>query len=179
MICRAGCIAVDALTVGGEEGSTAAYANGGGGNHQTTLQRLVHKNEVVIAGFPSTEHRYFPGYSWYITSLHSMEPFKRGRNPNNGHKRTKGDYAGMVQIRAKRRKSRNGKGVQHWLKELDPEGGPERDDDVLTIEGSTHHLEGNQEPGLECYETSLPIPVTNAHRKERVALLLLLSSACI
>eukprot|EP00980_Cylindrotheca_fusiformis_P027908 scaffold22568_cov125-Cylindrotheca_fusiformis.AAC.5 len=59
------------------------------------------------------------------------------------------------------------------LLELDLDGGPERDSDILTIEGIIHNLEGNQDYGLECYEKSLQILVSKVpHRKEKVASLL-------
>jgi hypothetical protein len=49
----------DVFTVGGAEGSTSTYVNGGGYIHQiTTLRTLVDENKVVFEGFPSTENRY-------------------------------------------------------------------------------------------------------------------------
>ncbi|KAG7374691.1 ATP-dependent protease La LON substrate-binding domain containing protein [Nitzschia inconspicua] len=58
----------DVFTVGGAEGSTSTYVNGGGYIHQiTTLRKLIDENKVVFEGYPSTENSYFPGYSWHIT----------------------------------------------------------------------------------------------------------------
>jgi tetratricopeptide (TPR) repeat protein len=59
------------------------------------------------------------------------------------------------------------------LKKLDPDGGFERDSDVLTIEGVLHNLNTMQQEGLQCYEKSLQILVTKVpHKKEKVASLL-------
>ena len=60
------------------------------------------------------------------------------------------------------------------LKELDTEGGFERDADVLTIEGILNNLEGNQEQGLECYEKALQVLVSKAphQNKGKIASLL-------
>jgi len=59
------------------------------------------------------------------------------------------------------------------LKEIDPDGGAERDADVLTIEGVLSSISGRQEEGLECYEKALNILVAKVpHQKEKVASLL-------
>lgn len=63
VICCSDCESVlsftnDVFTVGGAEGSTSTYVNGGGYIHQiTTLRSLVDENKVVFEGYPSTENR--------------------------------------------------------------------------------------------------------------------------
>lgn len=59
------------------------------------------------------------------------------------------------------------------LKEIDPDGGAERDADVLTIEGVLSSISGRQEEGLECYEKALHILCSKVpNQKEKVASLL-------
>jgi hypothetical protein len=70
----------DVFTVGGAEGSTAAYVNGGGYIHQiTTLRRLVDENKVVFEGFPSTENRCekrkkLTKYGLHLNFTHHIDP---------------------------------------------------------------------------------------------------------
>jgi tetratricopeptide (TPR) repeat protein len=59
------------------------------------------------------------------------------------------------------------------LKELDPDMGPERDADLLSIEGILNNLTGREQEGLHCYEKALDILVTKLpFRKEKIAVVM-------
>lgn len=56
------------FTVGGAEGTNAAYVNEHGCVHQTITLKEIDEEEVMYYGGAETKDSWFPGYSWTIMS---------------------------------------------------------------------------------------------------------------
>ena len=59
------------------------------------------------------------------------------------------------------------------LKQVDPDLGPERDTDLLSLQGILNNLTGRDQEGLRCYEKALEVLVTKLpYRKEKIAVMM-------